>query len=182
MKKNVEINKEDINKILDNVNFWINNSDTKASIILGFLGIFISIIFTNNKILAKIINIFNNLFIDISFDDIIYLILFALSIFSLFYGLYKLIKVLVPDLKLKDYSQKSPVYFGGIASYKSFNEYKEDFKKLDDESFKEELLSQIYINSIICNNKFKNFKVGLIFSLLGIIVFFGLFLIGILIY
>jgi len=59
MKEKIDVknkcNKDDIYKNLENINSWINNSDTKASIVLGLNGVILSIIFTNIKIHIAII-------------------------------------------------------------------------------------------------------------------------------
>ena len=46
--KNSVLSKDDANKALDNINMWINNCDTKTSIILGFYATIITICFTTD--------------------------------------------------------------------------------------------------------------------------------------
>ena len=46
----IEIDKEDLGKEIHNqVIGWTGNCDTKASIMIAFIGIFASILFTNTK-------------------------------------------------------------------------------------------------------------------------------------
>ena len=47
-----KITKEDLYKNLDIINQWINNSDNKAAINLGLVGILLTIIFTNGNVLS----------------------------------------------------------------------------------------------------------------------------------
>ena len=42
----------------------------------------------------------------------------------------------------------------------------------------EDLVTQIYICSIICDKKFKCYKLGLLFASMGSVLFIGLFVIG----
>lgn len=121
-----KVTKEDLYKNLDIINQWINNSDNKASIILGLVGILLTIIFTTESILSKTIKIINEAFLNINFSDILYLIFFLGSICVCILGLRFLIEVLIPTLKMKTNRTKSYMFFGSIASYSSFKEYKED--------------------------------------------------------
>ena len=65
IKNNNAYSIDDAYKSLDNINSWIINSDTKASIVLGLLGVLFTIIFSNSdfiNILNKLINeIFNDI-------------------------------------------------------------------------------------------------------------------------
>jgi len=175
--------KEDAYKNLEFINSWINNSDTKASIVLGLIGIILTIIFSNSSLINKCVQLMNEFTKKIQFSDILY-IAFLLSAITLFLlGLYKLIKVLIPTLKIKHKAQtKSFLYFGDIATYSGSFEFKEELKKAKENEIFDDILNQLYINSTICNNKFNNFTVGLKCSLIGLILFFILFFLGISIY
>ena len=187
MKKEIDTNnnynKDDIYKNLENINGWINNSDTKASIVLGLDGVMLSIIFTNDIFVSNYINIFKNVFKSINFSDILYIGFTIGSIVMLIFGLYKLIQVLVPTLKINfNNSKPSHIYFGSIASFNSCSEFKFSIKKLSEEDIMDNLLNQVYINSLICNNKFNNFKTGLKHSLIGFVLIIILFILGLLVY
>ena len=125
-KKNI---KEDLYKNFEIINEWINNSDNKTSIVLGIVGIILTIIFSNGEIINNLLKIVNKLILDINFDDILYLIIFILLTCFCVYGLYCLIKVLIPTLKIKFKNTKSFMYFGNVCKYSNFKEYKEDFAK-----------------------------------------------------
>ena len=187
MKKKTNIicnySKEDIYKNLDNINNWINNCDTKASILLGLNGVILSIIFTNNRFLNEYASIFKKLFNGINFSDVLYIGFTIYSIVILVIGLYKLIMVLLPTLKINSiYSKPSHTYFGDIAGFNSDSEFKISICKQNFEDVLDDLLSQVYINSVICNNKFNNFKTGLKYSLIGFILIIILFVLGFLVY
>lgn len=177
-----KITKEDLYKNLDIINQWINNSDNKAAIILGLVGILLTIIFTNGNVLSRTVKIMKEIFLNINFSDILYLIFFLGSICVCIFGLYALIKVLIPTLKMKTYRTKSYMFFGSIASYFSFNEYKEGLLKSTEEDILDDLLNQVYQNSIICNKKFVNFSKGIKYFLGGFVSMLILYCIGILVY
>ena len=131
---------EDAYKILDNINTWIVNSDTKASIILGLIGV---------------------LFIN---------------------GIYNLILVLIPKLKINNNNKKSILYFGSICSFESVNEFKHKVYHTKKTELLDDLLNQVYINSGICAKKFNNYNAGLRNIIIGILVFLVFYILGILVY
>ena len=93
----------------------------------------------------------------------------------------KIIQVLIPTLKNSN-TIKSHFYFGGIASFSNVQEFKHSVKKMSEEEIVDELLNQLYTNSVICSKKFNNFKNGLFYSLIGLISIIVLFIIGVIIY
>ena len=184
MKKmliNSVYSKEDINENLENVNSWINNCDTKTSIILGVYGVIIATLFAKDKLTDKCISILNNVIHNVNFSDVLYILFNTIAIFLFVFGVYKLIKVLIPTLK-NSKTANSHFYFGGIASFSSALEFKQSIKKMSEENILDELLTQLYTNSVICNKKFNNFKYGVFYSLIGLILMIILFIIGIIIY
>ena len=50
------------------------------------------------------------------------------------------------------------------------------------DTLKKEIISQIYINSEICTKKFKNYNIGLKYSIIGISIFLILIIVGYLAY
>lgn len=177
-----KVTKEDLYKNLDVINQWINNSDNKASIILGLVGILLTIIFTTGNITSQTTKIMKELFLNTNFSDILYLIFFLGSICICILGLCDLIKVLIPTLKMKTNKIKSYMFFGSISCYTSFNEYKEDLLKSTEEDIFEDLLNQVYQNSIICNKKYENFAKGIKYFLVGFVSALILYCIGVFIY
>lgn len=178
-KKNI---KEDLYKNFEIINEWINNSDNKTSIVLGIVGIILTIIFSNGEIINNLLKIVNKLILDINFDDILYIIIFILLTCFCVYGLYCLIKVLIPTLKIKFKNTKSFMYFGSVCKYSNFKEYKDDLLNANEDDILDDLLNQIYLNSIICNQKFINFAKGIKIFLIGLIGTIIMYIIGILIY
>lgn len=109
------------------INQWINNSDSKSSIVLGLVGIIFTIVFTNTNFINNIERIINEISKRIIFSNVLYIIFFIISIVCCLYGIWSLIKVLVPTIKSKSKNVKikSYLFFGSIAQYSNYKEYKE---------------------------------------------------------
>ena len=68
MKKSKEIyDLEHAYKNLENINIWINNSDTKSSIMLGLVGVVFTILFSNSKFIDSMIKVVTNCCVKITF-------------------------------------------------------------------------------------------------------------------
>lgn len=173
---------DDAYKKLEMINQWINNSDSKSSIVLGLVGIFFTIIFTSTNLINNIIRIISEIGEHIIFSDVLYIIFFIISIVFCLYGIWSLIKVLIPTIRLKNIRIKSYLFFGSIAQYSNYKEYKDEYLKANDDDIIDDLLNQIYQNSIICNKKYINFTNGLKYFLLSLVYFFIIYGLGVLIY
>ena len=72
----------------------------------------------------------------------------------------------------------SLMYFHNIAKYNTYNDYKNKVLNATNDEFFNDILSQIYLNSKICTEKYENYNKGLILSIKGAIVFVILWAIG----
>lgn len=77
---------------------------------------------------------------------------------------------------------KSYLFFGSIAQYSSYEQYKNDVLNANEDDIIDDLLNQVYQNSIICNNKYKNFNVGIKYFIIGFVGAIIMYNLGILIY
>lgn len=181
-KKGKSIEIEDYLNILDRVIGFIGNCDNKTSIILGIYGVFFGIVFTSN--------FFNNfikslILIKINFFTIIYIFFIICTLILFLYGIIKLFKALYAKIDSEVYAEdelitNSYIFYGTISNF-SFRKYKNEIQDLSEEEFRNDILSQIYIDSKICNQKFQNYNKGLIYSFLGLLSFIILMIIGMLI-
>lgn len=168
---------EELIEILDRTVTWTDNCDSKTSIIIGGLGV-IAGIFLASDYVSKIIEIIRFMTSHINVWSVIYLVLFYGSIAVLLAGCLFLIRVLISVTDTKSYKdrevkEESLVFFSSIAKNKTLSAYKKKVQKTDNAQFEEDIISQIYVCSIICDAKFRNYKTGLLLSLLG----FGIFLV-----
>ena len=150
------IDRNELEARLDRVNSWINNCDQKSSILLAIEGVVLTILCTSDYInfihQHLILPIYN--YYETGNGAAMFILIFL----SVFYSL-QVIKGTV-DIKLFKQSgltEKSLLHFTTISN-RGFNEFKKDIANQSEESMLNDLYSQVYINSSICDNKFKYHK------------------------
>lgn len=176
------IDKSNLINRLDHQLDWIKSCDTKTSIIIAVIGIFLSIFASENSV-ASLKEIFTHIFKHHYFSDFVYLFFFSLSWIIFIYGSYYLIRVLKPRLynslrTIRGTNKDSLYYFETIAKndYLAFKQ-KMINRNHDDEI--EDILTQIYVNAKICTLKYSYYKRGIAFAFIGIAGNLILFIIGI---
>lgn len=182
--KKGSLNRADALDILDRTIGFINACDNKASIIFGGIGVVFAIVFSSDGI-QKILSIFDAVKKSPSFCGIGYLALLIVSSGVLVLGLVFLILVLIarsnlPMNETKNFDANSKIFFGHIANRKGYEQYKRAMLKASDEELLNDVLSQIYINSMICNKKYKYYNLGLKYSLIGFSALVLLLILGVL--
>lgn len=177
------MHKDDLNQILDRNIAWIENCDSKASIMLGALGVAVSVIFALDYA-TIILNVIQEKCSNISCFNIVFLILVALSLCALFYGGYKLIETLTPKIDMvnlgagENMSSNSIIFFSSIATHSSYTKYLDKLKEVSEPDYINDISSQVYICAKICDLKFRNYKSGLYFSVGGLLSFITLITLG----
>lgn len=163
-------------QVLNTVNSWIFNCDTKVSIILATYGVIVTA-FLSSDVGSVIANIIKQCIESHTVCNIIYLLVFVGALIFLGYGIYKLICVLLPKI---DLTEKSIMFFGSVSTFKSFPDYQQKVATYAGDNVKtqEDILFQIYAASNICSQKFKNQKKGLILTLWASLVIIVWFIIG----
>ena len=177
--------REELKEILERNTAWIEICDSKTSIILGSFGV-IAGIFLATDYVSKFKSIFCHMTSNVSFWTIIYIIFCIFSISLILAGCVCWIAALFARVNLNEFSDRgiksnSLIFFSSIARHKSLSSYKQNLEKCETVQMEEDLISQIYICSIICDKKFKYYKLGLLFASIGLILFVVLFVIGLVI-
>lgn len=159
----------DAYKTLDTINMWINNCDTKASIVLGIIGVALSVIFSSDN-LRIVKNLIEKIFMSGNFFYIIGLIIiFVLCFTSILFLFLTISPKIIKDENTVKTSKKqieqnlSIMFYGEIANY-TYADYLELIKNKCDESddvVMKDLIYQIHSASVICSKKFMRFKIGL---------------------
>ena len=160
---------------------FVSNCDNKASIILAVLGVIVTVILSSGDmslVYSKVIDSEGGL-------SIYFLILFsAFLIFAciILYGTWQLVLVLTAKIDCDEYKQvemdmNSLIFFDHICQKNTYAQYKDRFSNMTDEEYLNDILSQIYINSIIVRNKYRRYSTGLRFSMIGILGFSILFIV-----
>lgn len=182
MNANIYYKKEELIEQLDRHLDWIKSCDTKTSIVLGVIGIFLTIFASDSSI--NIINlVFSGVIQNLNFSNLLYLILFILSLSIFVYGAFSLIRVLIPrlskEVEVYHATYKDSLYFFESIAKSTFPEYKEKLAKRVEEDDIFDITSQIFINAQICAIKYSLYKKGIKFSFLGIAGILILYVIGI---
>lgn len=157
---------DDLMNILAQINLWINNCDTKASILLALIGIVVNVVFSND-FSYRLISIYHLNPLPCSIELILYSIFLIISLILIIHGIIRLILCILPQFSFNESNKDSLIYYASI-SENSIDEY---FNKIKNQeySLSNDLISQIHINANICTEKFENYKLGLISTIVGFI-------------
>lgn len=173
--KELNIDREEALDILDRIIGFINNCDNKASIALGVFGVVLTIMFTCGGI-EEVSKIIDSATKGEACCGWIYIIFLTVFIVAFLAGIYKLFRVLVPNLKPKKLD--SNIFFGSISENKSWKKYRKKLLKTTEKKQLDDIIAQIHNNSVICNQKFSNFKIGYIFAGIGSLGIMLMYIIG----
>lgn len=175
---------EDITKNLDRVSNLIERCDNKSSIMIAALSFIFSIIFRDSTIINTK-EIIASFYSNLTFGNLLYLLLFFCSFIGVFLGFSFLIYTLNPQLS-KNYTKENvsnsdSIYFFNSISSRSFNDFKDRYTEnmTDTELRIDSLLTQVYINSEIASKKYLYFKRGLYLSFISTISLILLFFVGV---
>ena len=176
---------EELKEILDRNTAWIENCDSKTSIILGSFGV-IAGIFLATDYVSKFKGILCHMTSNVCFWTIIYIIFCIFAISLILAGCVCWITVLFARVNPNEFSNRgiksdSLIFFSSIAKHKTLSSYKQNLEKCDAVQINDDLISQIYICSIICDKKFKYYKWGLLLASIGSILFVVLFVVGLIV-
>ncbi|MDE1397189.1 Pycsar system effector family protein [Bacillus licheniformis] len=182
--------KEEAVQTLERINFWISNCDTKISFSLAFAGILLGGFFSSGIITGSLNKLMKGLkeidkdtpYLKIQYLEIttivlvVFIILMIVSLTYLFRGKKGSIDTGV--FNEADLSKDSILFFGTIQN-KSFISFKNSVIEIKKDDLVNDYLSQVYINSKICNRKFTLYNKGvnwLIASTIVFIILNGMFL------
>ena len=90
-----------------------------------------------------------------------------ISLILITHGVFRLILCILPQFSFNESNKDSLIYYASI-SKNSIDGYLNKIKN-QEYSLSNDLISQIHINANICTEKFENYKLGLISTILGFI-------------
>ncbi|KIV58960.1 hypothetical protein AM501_09515 [Aneurinibacillus migulanus] len=161
---------------------WIKSCDTKSSIVIAGIGIFLTI-FTSEHSINMLKLILSQTIQHISFSNFLYLLFFAVSWVVFIYGAYCLVRVLIPRLSKEVLAYEGicndSLYFFETIAKNNFPEFKEKVINRNQEEEIADILSQIYVNAKICTIKYSYYSMGIKYSFLGVAGVIILYLIGV---
>lgn len=147
------VDEGDLMSILSQINQWIVNCDTKASILLALIGVIFGIVFSNECLFSAIVSQFS-----FSFEYNSLILIKAIIVIIL--GVLFLIRVICPNFNFIPSNEESLIFFASI-SRNSKEKYRDKIKG-QNYSLQDDLISQIHINAEICTKKFENYNCGLL--------------------
>lgn len=169
-------------KTYEQISGWINNCDSKASIMLALIGVFLSIAFTSDYLLKGIteelkviIGLLSGNCLCRSWDSLILIILLGVSVFYLVKALRFLFVVLYARLDDSRKEDKLSVSFYKSIGEQSYEEYKQRVINISEKQLTEDKLRQVHDCSKICTKKFLNYNNGINAAKLALI-FFGAYI------
>ena len=140
---------------------WTENCDTKASIILAFVGVLVSVTFTSEYLLSgiemeikNIISYWNDNVGSFSFISALMFIALIGFVILMAQCCYFALLSLKANV---DCSDNSIIFFDKIVESSKEN-YIENVNEITDDEYKRDKLSQIYNCAKICSTKFCNYN------------------------
>lgn len=166
-----------------NISF-VTNCDNKTSIVLAIIGVFLTIILTNDGLNA-IYGIIKACIEIKIFCSIMYLLALGVAIVVMVLGIYNLCMVLIA--KTSETAEgltltNSRIFFTGINKHGNYEVYKAKFYEMSERELLDELIAQIYINSDIASKKYNKYNNGVKWTIIGFVLFVVILLIGIYLY
>lgn len=163
---------------------FVANCDNKTSIVLAIIGVFLTIILTNDG-LNKIYGVINTCIEMKTFCSIMYLFALGVAIVVMVLGIYNLCIVLIA--KTSETAEgvtltNSRIFFTGINKHGNCEIYKAKFYEMGEQELLDELIAQIYINSNIASKKYNKYNKGVKWTIIGFGLFVVILLIGIYLY
>lgn len=154
-------NKEDALNLLNRIDSWIGNCDTKFSILLALLGIFFGLTINIFSSFTKLKSIINSWKESVEFYKVI-IIICSLLVFTyiILIILCTIFSIIGINAKINN-TTYNPLFFGNIAKYKNLNVFENNVTKLTEEEYVSLINEQIYTNSKICTKKYKYYKKAL---------------------
>lgn len=167
----------------EQISSWINNCDSKASILLALVGVILSIVFTSQYLLdgiasltKEVVSLIKGEGTSCACASFFILIILVMSIGFIFDSIRNLISVLYAHMDdSRDKNSPSISFYRSIGS-KSYDEYKKLVEDISEDALIEDKLRQVHDCSKICTRKFTTYndgissmKIGLVF--LAIFVF-----------
>lgn len=177
---------EDQNRRMDRVIEWVKTCDTKTSIMMSVVLLVPTFTIGTDWVLSKVEDVISIIVEAIHNDGVGYcfsvinfivLLLLVITITFTIVSFCFFVSVLKAKTKENTYGDdvktNSLIYFNYISSV-NFETYKELSHNEQESDYYEDLLSQTYINSKRCAEKFKHYNKGLrwlCFALISLILF-----------
>lgn len=170
----------DLEDKLDRVIGWINNCDQKASILLAFIGVAFPLLFSSDfatntykELISDFLYYLQNGEGQFSLIRFLCFLFTILSILDLGVSFWFLLSALSGRIDSSIYAEdglrtESLIFFGSISKMK-YIDFETNFSQQSKDTAINDLTSQLYINSRICQTKFAAYDNALCWLKWGIL-------------
>lgn len=170
----------DLEDKLDRVIGWINNCDQKASILLAFIGVAFPLLFSSDfatntykELISDFLYYLQNGEGQFSLIRFLCFLFTILSILGLGVSFWFLLSALSGRIDSSIYAEdglrtESLIFFGSISKMK-YIDFETNFSQQSKDTAINDLTSQLYINSRICQTKFAAYDNALCWLKWGIL-------------
>jgi hypothetical protein len=177
----------DLEDKLDGVMGWISNCDQKASILLAFIGVAFPLLFSSDfatntykELISDFLYYLQNREGQFSLIRFLCLFFTILSILGLGVSFWFLLSALSGRIDSSIYAEdglrtESLIFFGSISKMR-YIDFQTNFSKQSKDTAINDLTSQLYINSKICQTKFAAYNNALCWLKLGILFLLAAFI------
>lgn len=173
--------KEHADRTYEQVSGWINNCDSKASILLALIGVFLTIVFTSDFIsqgiieqLKDVIGIFKHSNSRGVLFNVLLIALIGCSVYYFIISIKKLLLVLFARLDDSRDKENPSISFYRSIGAKDYDAFKQLVESYSNEQLVEDKLRQVYDCSKICSNKFSYYNEG-IQAMKSAFIFLGIY-------
>jgi hypothetical protein len=169
-------------KTYEQVSGWINNCDSKASILLALIGVFLPIALTSdfllegiNAELKNIVGLFSGNCSCRAWGSVLLILLLGISVFYFIKALRFLFLVFFARLDGRRKEENPSVSFYKSIGELSYEEYKQLVSDISADKLTDDKLRQVHDCSKICTQKFLNYNKAIRTTKLAL-AFFGAYI------
>lgn len=166
---------EEMNNILERTIGFVDNCDTKASIMLALFGVLLTVLCTS-KITDNISEIVDTLKQQIGGWDYVYIVGAIISLLLLATSVGLFILVLSAKVQISGFDSK--IFFKDISENSSSRIYGKKVKTMTEDEYVNDIINQIYINAKICTEKYERYNLALTLGTIGSLLFIMLYIVG----
>lgn len=169
-ENNLEIRIDDYKYALDSINSWIISADNKVSIYCGMYSVVIAVItFAANHVLSAAGDKSTEIN-QTAYGWLIALIIIAVVSFlaSIWFYSWSVKPNLIGKKTEKKGTDKMSLFYRDISKFQTPEEFVNVVKNANREKYLEELLTEVYYNSIVCTKKMIRFQVAVVLSTISV--------------
>ena len=173
--------KEHADRTYEQISGWINNCDSKASILLALIGVFLTIVFTSDFIsqgilgqVKDVVGLFQHSSSTSICGNIFLIVFVGFSVFYFIKSIKNLLLVLIARIDDSRDKENPSISFYRSIGAKEYDQYKQLVENFTEDQLIEDKLRQVHDCSKICSDKFKYYNKG-IEAMKSALIFFAIY-------